>query len=365
MDRVLTQTLPTLRVQKPKVVAVALNWNGWLDTVECLESLLRSTFPVDRIIVCDNGSVDGSLERLSEWAEGLIAVESAASDRGQRWSYVPCQKPLAYATITLAEIEANKALAPDAPLLFLNLGENRGYAGGNNVGVRLATERYGADFVWILNNDTVVDRHALGSMVATAQEDPSVGLVGSKILRYEHPETIQAVGGGCMRPYLGYESQNGRGRRNGAHHSKSSPLDHLVGASLLVRATTVRDVGLMDESYFLYREETDWCIRMRRKRWMVWCCADAIVWHKEGNSLGLRSVLHDYYSVRNFLLLVRRFYPLALPSAFLIFGLRAILPKIARLQFRRLFFVLLAFRDFLLGKHGRVYAEEFLISQRR
>lgn len=341
-------------------MAVVLNWNGWLDTVECIESLLRSTVPVDHIIVCDNGSSDGSLEKLMEWAEGLITVESGIGDLHRRWSYVPSKKPLPYTCLTAAELQSSPALAPDAPIIFLNLQDNRGYAGGNNAGLRIAIERYHAEFVWILNNDTVIDRHALGTMLTAAMQDPAIGMIGPKVLRYDHPDTIQVVGGGRMLPYLGYESQLGRGRRNGPRFSKSGPLDHLIGASLLVRANVVHDVGYMDESYFLYREETDWCVRMRRNGWKMWCCANATVWHKEGKSLGFKSVLHDYYSVRNFLLLVRRFYPMALPFALLIFGTRAVLPKLARLQFRRLLFVLLAFRDFAFGKHGRVHSEEFL-----
>lgn len=343
-----------------KVVAVVLNWNGWLDTVECIESVLRSTSPVEHIIVCDNGSSDGSLDKLHEWAEGLITVEGGVGDKRQRWSYVPSAKPLPYTLISAADLQSNPSLAPDTPLIFLDLTENRGYAGGNNQGLRLAFERYNADFVWILNNDTVVDRNALKTMLSVAEQDSTIGMVGPKVLRYDRPDTIQVVGGGRMMPYLGYESQCGRGQRNGPRFNKSGPLDHLIGASLLVRGDAVSDVGLMDESYFLYREETDWCVRMRQKGWTMWCCASATVWHKEGKSLGFKSVLHDYYSVRNFLLLVRRYYPFALPSAILIFGLRAILPKIARFQFRRLLFVILGFRDFAFGNHGRVHAEEFL-----
>jgi hypothetical protein len=351
---------PQLPRLGPKVVAVVLNWNGWLDTVECIESVLRSAYAVEHVIVCDNGSSDGSVAKMLEWAEGLITVDAGIGDARQRWSYVPSQKPIAYTSITAADLEANSSLAPDTPLIFLSLDENRGYAGGNNAGLRFAIERYGAEFVWILNNDTVIDRHALESMLSVATQDSAIGMIGPKVLRYDRPDTIQAVGGGRMMPYLGYESQHGRGQRNGPRFNNSGTMDHLIGASLLVRAEAVRDVGVMDESYFLYREETDWCVRMRRNGWKMWCCANATVWHKEGKSLGFKSVLHDYYSVRNFLLLVRRFYPLALPSAILIFGLRAVVPKLGRLQFRRLFFVLLAFRDFAFGKHGRVHAEEFL-----
>jgi GT2 family glycosyltransferase len=295
------------------VAAVVLNWNAWRDTIVCVESLLHSQRIPDRIVICANGSSDESAERLLEWTN---ASSSAV------------------------------------PIAFVPLPCNLGYAGGNNIGIEYAM-RDGADFIWILNNDTVVDPLALGHMIDVAASNDTIGIVGSKLLRFDAPDTIQALGGGYILPVLCHDTQLGAGKHTAFAGSRPIKLDHVIGASLLVRAETIRDVGLIDESYFLYREETDWCIRMRRAGWHLYCCTQAVVWHKQSHSIGFKSPLHDYYAVRNMLRLVRKFYPASLPVAFGYFAARSILPKIARLEFARLRAVLNAFRDFAYGVSGR------------
>jgi hypothetical protein len=109
----------------------------------------------------------------------------------------------------------------------------------------------------------------------------------------------------------------------------------------------------MDETYFLYREETDWCIRMRRNGWRLYCRPDATVRHKQARSIGFKSPTHDYYAVRNILRLVRKFFPKSLPVAFTYFAMRSLLPKILRLQFGRALAVCAALRDFVAGVDGR------------
>ena len=349
----------------PKVVVVILNWNAWPHTIECAESVMRSGRPPQQIVICDNGSSDGSLDRLTEWADGLLEIEAGGSREPLRWKYRPAQKPIPYNFLTASELSREIAPAPETSLVFISIASNFGYAGGNNVGIQYALDRAEADFVWVLNNDAVVDRQALAELVNAASTDPSIGIVGCEVLAYKAPDRIQARGGGAFVPSWGYDSQLGRGQR--FETSKIVPvyLDHLIGVSLLVRAQAIRDVGLMDERYFIYREDTDWCIRMRLKQWRLIACTSAVVWHKEGTSLGFKSPAHDYYSVRNQLWLLKKFYPSSLPSAFILFALRSIVPKIARLQFRRLLHVILAYRDFLRGIQGRAHDDEALMAARK
>ncbi|HEY5426201.1 MAG TPA: glycosyltransferase family 2 protein [Candidatus Tumulicola sp.] len=314
----------------PRVVAVVLNWNAWRDTIACVESLLESNCVPNRIVICDNGSLDDSVARLMEWGE-------------RRGSFVAFGAPA----------EALDGPASDAPLVLVRLPENGGYARGNNLGIRYAIERCEAEYVWILNNDTIVEREALERMIEVATADPSVGIVGSKLLRHDAPDTIQALGGGYIVPILCHDTQLGNGRKAAGVGTKPILLDHLVGASLLVRAEAVRRVGPIDESYFLYREETDWCIRMRRAGWKLYCCTTATVWHKQSHSIGFKSPLHDYYAVRNMLRLVWKFYPAAMPTAFGYFAVRALAPKLLRFEFARLQAVLYAYGDFVTGVTGR------------
>jgi GT2 family glycosyltransferase len=315
-----------------RVVAIVLNWNGWQDTIECLESLLACETAPEHVVVCDNGSTDGSLSHLREWA----AARSL---------------PFALHTSPNAAMHAQ---GRDVPwLIFIENGSNGGYAAGNNVGIRFALERMGADFVWVLNNDVVVDPQALERMLATARDNDDAAMIGSALLRYDAPDTIQALGGGYIRPVFCHDTQLGRGKPIGEAGTTAVQLDHLIGASLLVRAGAIANTGLIDESYFLYREETDWCIRMRRRGWKLLCCPDALVWHKQARSIGFKSSLHDYYAVRNVLRLVAKFYPLSLPTAFGYFACRSLAPKIMRGQFARAGAVCRALIDFSLGVRGR------------
>ena len=329
-----------------------LNWNGWLDTVECVESLIRSDYPNFQIIVCDNHSSDESLVRLKEWARGILEVETAVSDdSGHRWAYRPVPKPLQYAEYDYSH--GKPQLGDDDPsLTFIQTGSNLGYAGGNNIGIEYAVHN-DADYIWILNNDTVVERETLSRLVLHAEADKQIGIVGSKLMQYGTADTIQALGGGALDERWGKDNQFGRGLQSAQHQDETLDLQHVIGAAMLVRTDAVQDVGLMEESYFLYREETDWCIQMRNRGWRLTYCPGAIVWHKEGHSIGFKSLLHDYYSVRNMLYLIQKFYPSNLPTAVAFLVFITICPKIVRLQFRRLKYVLKAFFDFGRGVQGR------------
>ncbi|HTX59022.1 MAG TPA: glycosyltransferase family 2 protein [Verrucomicrobiae bacterium] len=318
-------------VKTAAVVAVVLNWNGFRDTQECLESLRESTITPAAIVVCDNGSIDGSFERLKEWA----------ASRGFPF--------VAYTTPN----EAFSAPPSSAQLVFVQIGANLGYAGGNNVGLRYALESAGAEYVWILNNDVVVDRAALESMLILADGDASIGMVGSTMLRYDQPNRVQVLGGGNIVLPFCHDTQIGAGCAADRLGGEAFEVGHLIGANLLVRAAALRDVGPIDESYFLYREETDWCIRMRARGWRLLCCTSAKVWHKQSRSIGFKSPLHDYYAVRNMLRLVKKYYRPYLPAAFAYIAARALLPKLLRLEIARTAAVCSAVRDFFGGVEGR------------
>ena len=303
------------------------------------------------MVVCDNHSSDDSLVRLKEWAQGILEVETAVSDSGHRWAYRPVPKPLQYAEYDCSA-ERRPFSKSDPPLTFIQTGANLGYAGGNNIGIEYAMQN-DAKYVWILNNDTVVERETLSRLIALAEADPTVGIVGSKLMQYGTPDTIQALGGGALDERWGKDNQFGRGFKSAQHEDQELELEHVIGASMLVRMETIRDVGLMEESYFLYREETDWCIQMRNKGWRLTYCPGSIVWHKEGHSIGFKSLLHDYYSVRNMLYLIQKFYPSNLPTAVAFLVFITICPKIVRMQFKRLKYVIKAFYDFGRGVQGR------------
>ena len=154
-----------------RVVAVILNWNAWRDTLACLESLLDSGLVPRRIVICDNGSADDSIARIKAWGRGRDDFASFGSPE-----------------------EALHGAGTSASIVLLELPYNGGYAYGNNIGMRYAVERAGAEFVWILNNDTVVERDALVRMLEVADGHPGVGMVGAQLLRHDAPDRISGDG---------------------------------------------------------------------------------------------------------------------------------------------------------------------------
>ncbi|CAN5159540.1 glycosyltransferase family 2 protein [soil metagenome] len=335
---------------EPRVYVVIVNWNGWADTIECLESVFRQHYMNFQVVICDNDSADHSLARIRAWADGELNVQPAISNPLQRLSWPPVPKPIPRVEYDRAYAEAGGLRrGPEPKLVLVETGANLGFAGGNNVGLRYALKQDDAAYVWLLNNDTVVDQEALAAAVLVAERDDSIGMVGAKLLFYDRPGTIQAVAGGKIIPWQGMIRLLGREEEDRGQWSDTVTPDYITGASLLVKADVVRTIGLLDEQYFMYAEELDWCLRARKASWRLIYSPGSSIWHKEGKSVRYRSPLHDFYAVRSTLLWVKKFYPRFLPAAFLYSLYRGVLPKIIRFQPARLAAVLRAYRSFFFG----------------
>jgi hypothetical protein len=302
------------------VCIIIVNWNRWGDTIECLESVFRLDYGDFQVVLCDNGSTDRSLEAIKAWADGKRP--SAQADHALRdFTFPPVPKPIRYSEYGYDDIERlADATNEGAPLVLIRTGANRGFAGGNNAGLRFAMKRRDMEFVWLLNNDTVVHRDALTSMVVEMRRNPSAGICGSKILSYFEPDMVQSLGGCRFNRWLGIS------RHIGAKTAASLAVDkpdvlrqmaYVTGTSMLVSRAFLRDVGLMDERHFLYYEEIDWVIRAK-KRYSLEFAPDSVVYHKEGASTGTtRSYLADFYIIQSRLLLTRHHFPYALPTVYL------------------------------------------------
>jgi GT2 family glycosyltransferase len=324
-----------------------LNWNNWQDTVECLESVFQSSHESFRVVVCDNGSTNDSLERLRAWARGDLLPAIVRSPLAE-----PLRKrrdPIPFAEYSRPQAERGGDRAMDgARFILIAVGENLGFAGGNNVGLRLITARNEAKFVWLLNNDTVVAANAMCELVKVATRDGALGSVGATLLEYWSPNVVQAAGGGRLVSWQGLPREHSatgqaRGSREGTHPDR---LDFISMGCLLVPLDVVKRVGLIDERYFLYCEDIDYSLRVRALGWRLAFAAGAEVWHKGGAAAIHGSSRHDYYMVRSALLLVHKFFPRRLPIAFGFSLFRCALPKVVRGQWTRLRAVLRAYRDF-------------------
>ena len=308
-----------------RAAVLIINWNGWADTIECLESVFRHIPTVRRVVVCDNGSTDGSLDHLCSWAEGRLDHRLSPTHPLRELSWPPVPKPLPHVHYGRREAEQGGLPDADPRLVLVDNGTNLGFAGGNNVGLRYLLSMGGVDFIWLLNNDTVIAAGALEALLARMSARPQVGMCGSTLLHYDRPQRVQARGGGWYCKWLGlpwHIGQFGRADTNVDPHHIERWINYVVGASLCVSRDFLEQVGLMTEDYFLYFEELDWVLRAKG-RYGLACAPESVVYHKVGQSVGTSSLPHrqsdlcDYYNVRNRLLFTRRHCPEALPTVYL------------------------------------------------
>jgi GT2 family glycosyltransferase len=304
-----------------KVCVVLVNWNGWADTLECLESLLRCQPAGFTVVVCDNASTDGSPQRIRDWAEGRLDVALRPANPLRALSFPPLPKPVPYAEYGRAAAERGGDPG-DPRLVLVDTGENLGFAGGNNVGIRYALARGGFDYLWLLNNDTVVRPDALSRLVDEAERNPGAGIVGSTLLYYDRPDTVQTLGGGTYNWWLGLPRHIGAEEAAGTPRADEArrAMTYVVGASMLVRTGFVRQVGLLSEEYFLYFEELDWAAR--RGSYTLGYAPESVVYHREGSSTGgkatgVKSRAADYHFYRNRVRFTRKFAPALLPAVHL------------------------------------------------
>lgn len=286
----------------PHCTAVVLNWNGWHDTLACVRSLLQAEPAPGRIIVCDNGSSDDSLPQLDAALRAAPGAGLRCTDR---------------AGVDGADVTA-------ARLWLVANGANLGYAGGNNVGLRLALRDPACRFVWILNNDTEVAPEALARALERMAAQPAIGLCGSTLVHAHDRQTVQACGGSAYSRWTGRTRHLGSRGRLADVPADTAALEAqmacVVGAAMLVRREWLEAVGPMTEDYFLYFEEIDWAARAAGRFRLGWA-PGSLVFHKEGASIGTAgsagSPLSMHYLFRNRLRFAWRFHRRYLPAVLL------------------------------------------------
>lgn len=311
-------------MDNPLVYIVILNWNGWADTIECLESVFRSNYSRFRVIVCDNGSTDGSLGYIKDWAKGQLDSCTFPPPPLRHLTFPPLPKPIAVHEYDSSQREKTHQIADGAPLVLIETGANLGFAGGNNVGLRYALSNMECRYVWLLNNDTVVEPDALTQLVRRMQEKPDAGICGSTLYFYHYPEVVQALGGATYNKWLGSNRHLGLFQKNNQPVIQSdveNKMCYVIGASMLTTRAFLETVGLMSEEYFLYFEELDWITRAKG-RFSLAFADRSLIYHKEGGSAGTssdpkqKSLRAEYFTIRNRLVFTRKFYPWALPGVY-------------------------------------------------
>jgi GT2 family glycosyltransferase len=336
----------------PRVAVLLLNWNGWKDTIECLESVLRLSYPHVSVVLCDNASTDGSVDKIRAWAAGTLSAEFSTPSALRDLVEPAIEKPIPIRELTRVEFENGAQLADGELTIIHNVG-NLGFAGGNNVGLDFIRRNELAEYVWILNNDILVAPDSLTELMREARTNPSHGGIGATLFEYATPEEVQSVAGGLFPAWKGLSIPLKRMKYVGAKNGGTCPvLDYLSAGCMLVPTRVLTTVGLLDESYFMYAEDVDYSLRMRRAGLSLGFAPLAKVWHKGGGAVGHRSARHDYYIVRNSLQLVREYHPRMLPIATAYVAFRCALPKVVRGQWTRLAVLRRAYSDFKSGAFG-------------
>jgi hypothetical protein len=249
----------------PRVSIIIVNWNGLEDTIECLESFKKISYPNYEVIVVDNGSEGDDARILREKFGDYIRL-----------------------------IQNDK---------------NYGFAKGCNVGVEDALAR-GAEYILLVNNDTVIAPDSIDELIKVAQSDKNIGIVGGKIYFYEDPQVIWFAGG-SINFWAGRTPLRGQGQIDCQDFDKVVAVDWIVGCFMLISRDVLLNVGLLDERFFFGWEDVDICIRAARNGFRILFAPEAKLWHKAlASGKGERLVgIPLYYAARNHFILMEKHWP--------------------------------------------------------
>lgn len=272
-------------VTPPRVICVVVNWNGWQDTVACLQSLRQQEYGALEVIVVDNGSIDDSCRKIAKVHPWVTVIESK---------------------------------------------RNLGFPSGCNIGTRLALER-GAEYVWLLNNDTISPPDTLKKLLHSALANSRAGAIGAVLYFMHDPAQVQAWGGGKINLWTSFVSHF-------TQPAKFCGNVYLTGACMLLPRRVCEEVGIFYEGFFMYCDDSDLGIRLRRAGYELAVAEDTAILHKEGASSPKRSPLIDRFATTSGMRLLKRHAPLPAISIS-VFLLLRIANRIRRHEWQNLFAV--------------------------
>ena len=288
---------------KPSVAIILVNYNGLGDTLGCVESLRQIDYDNYKVFIVDNASTE---------APGLRDKEE---------------------------------LLRDACIIFSDI--NLGFSGGNNLAIHRAMDE-NFDYILLLNNDTIVTPCFLCEMLATAQSERNIGVVSGRIYYYYQRDHIWAAGGeysnttGLTIQYSGPDSPD---------FDKKRTVTFTSGCLMLISRKIIEKVGLLDETYFLYSEDTDYCQRIIAAGYKIVYCPTAKIYHKVSASTGHHGFLQQRYMMRNNLYIIQR-YGINKPKAYFLISLQ--MAKHIIRKRRNLLPTIKGYIDFGLGRQGKI-----------
>jgi GT2 family glycosyltransferase len=295
-----------------QLAIILVNWNGTDDTINCIESIYKSTFKDYTIIVVDNGSDKDQLQKLVECAFKITLIKA---------------------------------------------GENLGYTGGNNVGIDCAIDKK-AKYILLLNNDTYIAIDALENMMLSANSDKEVGVLSPKIFFHPDRHLIWSAGVTFNNTNLmGYLS--GYKEEDKEIYNQQSDVDYVSGCAMLIQTHVIKKVGKLCDDYFAVCEDIDFCFRVKNQGYRIRYEPSATIWHIESSSSGgSDNPQYVYYQTRNYFLFHNRwaqskaelFISQLYYSAFVV--KRALL-FIIKGNFKGVLAIILGVKDVVIGRLGR------------
>lgn len=274
-----------------KVVIIILNWNGWLDTVECLESLFQISYPDFTVIVVDNGSKDDSIERIRDYCSGKIQVESPF------FIFSSSNKPIKIIEYSY-DISKNSFSSDYSvqeylhSLILIKNPKNSGFSGGNNIGIKFSLEVLNPDYILLLNNDTVVDPQFLDKLIEVTEREKEIVIVGPKIYFYNYSgksNLIQSIGGTInWEKYPGYFHVGKFSVDTNDTIYGSRETDWISGCALMLRVKE-SPIKFLNNDFFFGCEDIDLCLQLKNEGYSVLIALESKIWHKGGISRKKRS----------------------------------------------------------------------------
>ncbi len=309
-----------------------LNYNCWQHTIECLESVLKSSYLNYKVIVIDNNSSDNSIEYIKKWVEGKLDCWVSPEHPLRHLSIPPESKPISYQFISYPNI---KPLDDSKKITLIQTGENRGFAAGNNKALELLLNGKKEGFVFLLNPDVMLEKNTLLNLVQCVLDKNVV--YGLNVFNYQNPNQLLFKGGASLTPY---------GTIRFVKETKDiEKLDYISGGAFFTHLDNFRKIGLLPEEYFLYWEETDWCTKARKLGIKLEVCEKARCFDKGGVSIGRGSFLSEYYYTLNSLKYHKKYFPSKVKQIKL-FSLARIIKRIIKGKFALVKAIIKALKDF-------------------
>lgn len=268
-------------MNKKKVFIVILNYNSWQDTIECIHSLINVNYQNYNIVIVDNDSPDASMKKIKQYMS---------------------EKKIGHIFFKSPE----ESISYRNNISFISLiqsGYNGGYGYGNNIGVKYALSNE-ADYVLILNPDTIVSADFLEPLVGICVKDEKIGIVSSKIYFYDKPDVFW-FNGGKFSPYTG-KVKHCNFKEKDIGQTPPEHITFMTGCIMLIPRRIIENVGFLNEKYFMYVEDLEYSQRVIKYGYRLAVTQNSRIWHKIGSSSGGQlSCFSLYFRTRNKIKFIR------------------------------------------------------------